>query len=453
MSLSRRTFFSGAAAGVAFGGLARLAQAQEARSLSPYGNEVFGYGALISDPDGLLDLPQGFAYQVISRAGDLMSDGLVVPERPDGMGCFAGRDSQIILIRNHENKDAHEGAFGKDGGRAGKVDSAKVYDRIGAVPCPGGTTRLTYDLKARRLLDEHLSLAGTVVNCAGGITPRRTWLTCEETVTSRGGAKSHGWVFEVPADGKGLADPAPLTGLGRFVHEATCTDPATGIVYLTEDSRDGLFYRFLPEDRDVLSKGGRLQALALDTDFKDTRNWTEAGGGAWRQGERVRVRWIDMEGVDNPHDDLRKRGHGAGAAVFARGEGIWWGDGELYFACTSGGSGKHGQIMRYRPSGADAGDLQLLVESHNPALLRMCDNLTVAPFGHLIVCEDRGNDETNHLRGVTPDGRLYTFARNVRSTSELAGACFSPDGSTLFVNLQEDGLTLAVTGPWTAARV
>jgi len=51
--------------------------------------------------------------------------------------------------------------------------------------------------------------------------------------------------------------------------------------------------------------------------------------------------------------------------------------------------------------------------------------------------------------GVTPKGALYEFARNaMMNSSELAGATFSPDGSTLFGNIQNPGLTLAITGPW-----
>ena len=34
------------------------------------------------------------------------------------------------------------------------------------------------------------------------------------------------------------------------------------------------------------------------------------------------------------------------------------------------------------------------------------------------------------------------------SLSEFAGPCFSPDGRTLFVNIQGDGLTLAISGPF-----
>jgi uncharacterized protein len=68
----------------------------------------------------------------------------------------------------------------------------------------------------------------------------------------------------------------------------------------------------------------------------------------------------------------------------------------------------------------------------------------VAPWGDLILCED--GDVTDSLVGVTPEGRLYEFARN--SLSELAGACFSPDGRTMFVNIQSPGITLAIWGPW-----
>ncbi len=82
--------------------------------------------------------------------------------------------------------------------------------------------------------------------------------------------------------------------------------------------------------------------------------------------------------------------------------------------------------------------------------MNMGDNLTVAPWGHLLVCEDNYSREIrNHLKGVTPDGEVYTIGRNVfQGNSELAGCCFSPDASVLFVNIQYPGITLAIRGPW-----
>ncbi|RYD67619.1 MAG: DUF839 domain-containing protein, partial [Sphingomonadales bacterium] len=103
---------------------------------------------------------------------------------------------------------------------------------------------------------------------------------------------------------------------------------------------------------------------------------------------------------------------------------------------------------------ADApGMVQLFVESTDPQMFNYGDNLTVGPNGHLIVCEDQYTDVVdNYLRGVTPDGALYPVAR-CRVQTELAGACFSPDGSTLFVNLYSPAKTLAITGPWTSVTV
>ena len=39
-----------------------------------------------------------------------------------------------------------------------------------------------------------------------------------------------------------------------------------------------------------------------------------------------------------------------GAAIFARSEGMWYGNDEIYFACTQGGKKKLGQIFKYKPS-------------------------------------------------------------------------------------------------------
>lgn len=463
---SRRSLLGAAATSLAFAGYGRLAAAQGAEET--YRNEVHGYGPLVPDPYGLLDLPAGFSYTVVSRAGEVMSDGLEAPYKADGMGCFAWDGDRVALVRNHELKpgDRNYGPAGLRRRLADRLDRSRAYD-IGedGHPLPGGTTTLVYDLKRRALVSQHLSLTGTAVNCAGGTTPWGSWLSCEETTVKRGqggASRDHGWVFEVPVGARGLVEPAPLKAMGRFQHEAACVDPRTGIVYMTEDAfgRTGLFYRFLPDAPGELAKGGRLQALAFrDAPGADTSNIDEV---VWRPGDWRDVRWIELDGVESPDDDLRLRGHGKGAANFARGEGVHWAGRELFFTCTAGGVAKQGQIMRYvpsahegRPGERDApGRLQLFVESSDDRVLDYGDNLVVAPWGHLFICEDRYSDaERNHLRGVTPEGEVYTLARNVfRDNAELAGACFSPDGSTMFVNVYWPGVTLAVNGPWSAFR-
>lgn len=450
--LDRRQFALGLT-GAAFAGLLGACTALRQGATGPAPR---AYGQLEPDPAGLLDLPRGFRYRMISSFGDPMDDGFVVPDRADGMGCFALDRRRVALVRNHELQARHR----ETGPVRGAGDAAlAAYDRNAqGEALPGGTTTIVYDLATGRVEGQHLSLLGTIRNCAGGTTPWGSWLTCEEDMTRAGSgvARDHGWVFEVPATARGLVDPVPLTAMGRFNHEAAAVDPRTGIVYLTEDRDDSLLYRFLPEQKGKLARGGRLQALGLvDASLSDSRNWNGVGlpQGAWQP-----VRWIDLDGVESPDDDLRRRGAAKGALLFARGEGIHYGDGELYFCCTSGGAAKLGQVMRYKPSPFEGqpqersqpGRLQNFVESTDPSQLNFGDNLTVAPNGHLLVCEDQYTDVVaNHLRGVTPEGQLYPFAR-LRAQTELAGACFSPDGSTLFVNVYSPGKTLAITGPWRA---
>ena len=469
MRLQRRDLLTGSAAALAFSGLARSVSAQTTVTEETYVNQVHGYGPLVRDPNRLLDLPEGFTYLVISQSGDTMDDGLFVPGQPDGMGCFDLGDGKVALVRNHELKGSSglhrnlgPGGFHQE--RIGLLDPAKGYDTYkDGRPLPGGTTTLVYDLESRRTVSQHLSLAGTSTNCAGGHTPWGSWLSCEETEDTPADAdvtKSHGYVFEVPAAATGLVDPVPLKAMGRFDHEAVCIDPRTGIVYLTEDKNDGLFYRFIPTTPGRLIDGGRLQAMAFrgrpgaDSTNQEAREWAV---GDWRE-----VVWIDLDEVESPNADLRFRGHAAGAARVARGEGIFWGDGELYMTATSGGPLRRGQILRYVPSRDEGrrgearrpGRLQLFLESADERTMNMGDNLIVAPWGHLIVCEDNySSDIRNHLKGVTPDGRTYTIGRNVfAGNSEFAGAVFSPDGQVLFVNIMYPGVTFAIRGPWTSVR-
>lgn len=417
------------------------------------------FGPLIPDPNKVLDLPEGFTYAVISRVGETMDDGFLVPGYADGMAAFPGPDDLTILICNHEiDFDMrHGGAFGPDNERLDRVPDHLIYDR-GALgrPALGGTTTILYDTRTRRVERRYLSLCGTTRNCAGGPTPWGTWITCEEYVAGVGGphARSHGWCFEVPARAEpGLTTPIPITAMGRFNHEAVAVNPATSVVYLTEDRNDGVLYRFIPDRPEFLHMGGRLQALAIrGHEGIDTRNWE--GDSRLGIGTRYALDWIDLDAVDAPEDDLRHRAHAAGAARFARGEGMWFGMGAIYFACTTGGRNRLGQIWRITPSPHEAtpdevsqpATIDLFIEPDDTTLCRNADNLTVAPWGDVIVCED--GDGHDRLFGVTPGGEVYQLARNALNTSELAGCVFSPDGSTLFVNNQQAGMTFAIRGRW-----
>lgn len=445
---------------VAFGTLAAASMSggifsQPLAATNPAMKTSGGYGPLIDDPDGILALPEGFTYKVLSSFGDPMEGGLRVPDRADGMGCLLLDDSRVALIRNHELQPKHLTEFGP--GQPEPMKTELAYDSNAQNEAlPGGTTTIIYNTQTATKEREFQSLIGTVRNCSGGTTPWGSWLTCEESLDtpSDDGKKYHGYVFEVPATADGLIEAKPLTALGRFNHEAACVDPETGIVYMTEDRGDSLLYRLIPNEYGNLSAGGKLQALAVKGYPKfDSRNWNKR---EMPVGEWLGVTWVDIQSPDSAEDDLRKQGYREGAALFARGEGIHWAEDRLYFCCTNGGHKQLGQVMAYKPSAyegspgeSDApGKLQLFVESADKQVFNFGDNLTVTPNGHLIVCEDQYTAIVdNHLRGVTPDGEVYTFAQLSLQT-ELAGACFSPDGKTLFVNLYSPTKTLAISGPW-----
>ncbi|MDG2126005.1 MAG: DUF839 domain-containing protein [Verrucomicrobiales bacterium] len=419
------------------------------------------YGAFVPDPEGVIDLPEGFSYRVISRTGDEMSDGLLVPGKPDGMAAFEGEDGRVVVVRNHEisNNAAGLGAYGSKYERLGTVDRGRVYDfREGNHLFMGGTSTFVYDVRSRAKVSDYLSLAGTDRNCAGGPTPWGSWVTCEEPQNMTEGAVSqmHGFAFEVPArEAAGLVVPVPLKAMGRFRREAVAVDPVSGVVFQTEDRGDGLITRFIPNELGKLSKGGRLQALVVKGAAGcDTRNWKDSKGDRFPVGQKVDVEWIDIADPLSPKDDMRMVYHKKGAAVFARGEGMWYGEGEIYFACTNGGRNHSGQIFRYVPSPEEGsagekavpGTLELFLESDSTNLLEMCDNLTVAPWGDLVICEDGANEQ--FLRGVTKAGEVYNLGRNALNGSEFCGACFAPHHPTLFVNIQSPGLTLEIQGPW-----
>jgi secreted PhoX family phosphatase len=428
----RRHFLKATAS--AFAALA-ASGCMRARLLSAQG--AAGYGPLVSDPAGLLDLPEGFTYRVLSSLGDRMDDGGTVPDAADGMGSFDLGGGKIALVRNHELSPGQ--------GAVHELTSGYRRDAQGSV-LPGGTTTLVLDAATLRVERQFRSLAGTMRNCAGGITPWGSWLTCEEPGFLMGRSPDHGFVFEVPANATGLVDAVPLEAMGRFNHEAASVDPRTGMIYMTEDQNDGLLYRFIPNVRGKLVEGGRLQALAV-RGIGDSRNWDGAAVpvGGWHEAS-----WVDLDNVEAPEGDLRARGAAAGATVFARGEGLWMGDGELYFCCTGGGTAKLGQIFRLRPQAGGPDRLQLFFESESIEQFNFGDNLTIAPNGHLVVCEDQYTpDVANHLRGITPAGEAYPLGL-CRLDTELAGACFSPDGRVLFVNIYGPAKTLAITGPWIA---
>ncbi len=265
---------------------------------------------LISDPKKYLDLPEGFSYKIISKSGQPMSDGFLVPGRPDGMGTFLNDQQQTVVIRNHENSPVplQNSPFGPDNALLEKVNAEMLYDAgQGVTPGLGGTTTLIYDEQKGEVVKEYLSLAGTYRNCAGGVTPWGSWLTCEEDVTRANGKnveQDHGYVFEVAAKAPGLVTPRPIKAMGRFNHEAVAVDAKTNIVYMTEDQSDGLIYRYIPVDKNDLHQGGQLQVLAIKGQKSlDTRNWKQR---LVKVNTTLQTEWLSIDEPLSPTDDANR---------------------------------------------------------------------------------------------------------------------------------------------------
>jgi secreted PhoX family phosphatase len=404
-----------------------------------------GYGEL--QPAGAeLSLPPGFSYTVLSRAGGMMSDGNPTPNAFDGMAAFALPNGNVRLIRNHENRDNPLTAKVKG-------DVGRAYDRRAGGGCTSLEVRVAADGSAT-LVRDFVSLNGTIINCAGGPTPWGSWLSCEESTDGRvhGWGEQHGYIFEVPATAEDEVDAVPLKAMGRFVHEAVAVDPNSGIVYETEDRFLAGFYRFIPNERAVLRAGGRLQMLAI----AGRRNVDLSQGQ--RAGVALPAVWVNIDDPDrnSPWDSqgVFAQGYDRGGARFSRLEGCWYGDGSVFFHATDGGDAGLGQVWQYRPTSADVGELTLVFESPSADVLDSPDNITVSPRGGIVICEDGAGEQ--FIRGLTRDGRIFDFAKNLQNSDEFAGACFSPDGRTLFVNMMGStidagpsrGVTVAIWGPW-----
>ena len=286
--------------------------------------------------------------------------------------------------------------------------------------------------------------------------------------------KDHGYVFEVdPLDSRASRDPKPVKALGRYAHEAVVVDPKRGHLYLTEDADtpNGLFYRWTPP-HGFRHGRGQLRTLADDAGVLAAPRCYDSGGRfvddlsrATRTGTVYGVDWAEVPDRDAREVPVRRQFEDGDITRARKLEGMWWADGGAYlvssFAREESPVQHDGQVWFYDPRRRTLTLKVLLGVNQDPAkdgALDGPDNITVSPYGGLIIAED--GEGVQHLFGATEDGRTYPLARNDLNIgtaeepefSEFTGPVFSPDGRTLFANIQDPGIMLAITGPWKRQR-
>lgn len=338
---------------------------------------------MIFDPKLKATLPQGMSLRIVAQSGKPSVSGgaYLWHAAPDGGACFGLPDGGWIYVSNSE--------VGRQAGGAG----ALRFDARGSI------------------VDSYSVLQGTSINCAGGKTPWGTWLSCEEN-------GDLGLVYECDPHGKRAAMVRP--GLGAFNHEAAAVDPATGIVYLTEDRPDGCFYRFVPQALGDLS-AGRLDVAVLDGN---------------------RLTWTPVSDPSSATAPLRKQV--AGAALFKGSEGIVYSAGKVFF--TTKGDNRVWSLI------VATGELAVIYDARtapNP-ILRGVDNIEVSPSGELLVAEDGGDMQIVALGKDYQPTALVTL--HGQANSEITGPSFSPDGTRLYFSSQrgpegksEFGITYELT--------
>lgn len=334
-------------------------------------------------------LPQGFRSRVVARAGEKPVPGgsYAWHVLPDGGATFATEDGGWIYVSNSET----------------------LF--VGGV----GALRFNRD---GEIVDAYPILEKTTGNCAGGKMPWGVWLSCEEFANGR--------VHECDPLGEEPAIVRPA--LGVFKHEAAAYEPENHHVYLTEDEKDGRFYRYVPEAMTLAGYAdlsmGRLQAAQVKPDGS--------------------VRW---HGVPDPlfADGVPTRRQVAATTAFSGGEGIYWHDGIVYFS-TKGDN-------RVRAYDVAAQSMRVLYDAAvaETPILTGVDNLTGTCCGDVLVAEDGGDMQ---IVVILADGTLKPLVQIVgQDRSEITGPAFDPSGTRLYFSsqrAQDVGATYEVTGPFHA---
>lgn len=321
---------------------------------------------------------------------------------------------------------------------------------------------------------------GTLANCAGGLTPWRTFLTCEENYDGfygewhrKPGKKSRsvmakvfpkndlGWTnhFDYSPSHYGwVVEIDPLTGnakkhvaLGRFAHEcATCVSAKNGatVVYMGDDAPNQYLYKF------VSAKKASLEAGTLFVADLKAGRWLPL---VYAGHKEFKKRFQDQTDL---LIHAREAAKILGATPLARPEDIEINplNGDIIVALTNNmlEGNFHGSLLRIRENSGDFASerfsSETLVLGGTGSGLSCPDNLAFDKSGNLWVTSDMPGDRMNAvpytqfknnglyyipMHGASA-GRVQQVA-SAPTDAEFTGVGFLPDGETMVLSVQHPG--------------
>jgi len=325
-------------------------------------------------------------------------------------------------------------------------------------------------------IKDKTTVIGTHSNCSGGITPWKTFITCEENYDSFFGEteydenntpthrpswynwekfynyppEHYGWVVEIdPKDGTAQKHVA----LGRFAHEC-CTlyelADKRVVAYTGDDKNNEHLYKF------ISSKPGSLKEGTLYVANTEKGEWLALD---WEKQPVLKKKFKDQTEVLIRAREAAKL---LGATELNRPEDIEIDPitGNIFVALTNNKRKKdyHGSILKIEESNGAFDSLTFKASTYlaggEENGFSCPDNLAFDMAGNLWMTSDMSGSSMNRKdKPYMPfkNNSLFVIPRHGKDAgkvirvasaptdAEFTGPWFSPDGKTLFLSVQHPG--------------